>query len=127
MNKIGSAMVAVLLVSSAFAQQAKKGKSSDDDFADFVVRNSPPLHLRAKVPAGFIEIAQRLPCSIEEIAEKKPGAVGGKHYNVNGDYLYVCAWIDGDKFVVVDQLGKGRLLPFEAFVPVKGGGALFPR
>ncbi len=127
MKKFAVTIYFAILASGAIAQQAKPGKESDEDFIDRAIRGAPPLHLRAKVPAGFIEIAQRLPCSIEEVAEKKPSAIGGKHYNVRGDYLFVCAWIDGDRFVVVDQLGKVRLLPLEAFTPVKGGGMLFPK
>jgi len=83
--------------------------------------------LRAKVPAGFIEIAQRYPCHIEEVVEKFPTALGGKHYQSTGDYLYVCAWMRGDKFVIQDYMGKVRILPIESMQPVKDGGVLFPK
>lgn len=83
------------------------------------VHHPIPVGLQADLPAARIVMMFGEQCAIQEVAEAKPWAVGGKEYLPNGDYWQVCSWVlDGQQYVI-RQDGRVRVLAMEAFRPIE--------
>lgn len=83
------------------------------------VHHPIPVGLQADLPAARIVMMFGEQCAIQEVAEAKPWAVGGKEYLPNGDYWQVCLWVlDGQQYVI-RQDGRVRVLAIDAFRPIE--------